>query len=196
MAPRKQQGSTRACRAVRSSRLEQIRRSLHQTFHSTSVAEVSRDQNRSTAASIVSTTKDFFPSPLAIPQLSCATTVPAAIPTANFPLSPCTPSSIYSPITSVSITRNSLQDMQQTMSLPQTSLSVSNRLFVGVDPERQYSAEPAATTRRHRPKNSRHRNHKRTYVLRFSRRKQRSRIIACCLSAIFLTIVLSICEAS
>lgn len=190
MAHSRRQGTRAGSRAAQPTRAENMRRGLRQLFTGTSVVE------RSTTSKGRKTHRqDFSTTSIRLPHLFRATTSPAILSTPSSAASN-TPSPAHTPLTSRPITPNSLRDIQRTMSLPLPVTQRSNRPFVGVDPEEQYLADLAARGRRRQSKRARGARRRRSCVLNFKNRKVRSKVIACCLSAIFLMIVLTICKFS
>jgi hypothetical protein len=194
MAHSRRQGTRAGSRAARPTRAENMRRGLRQLFTGTSVVERSATSKGRKTHRLELPRQDFSTTSTTLPHLFRATTAPAILSTPSSAASTNNPSSAHTPLTSRPITPNSLQDIQRTMSLPLPMTQRSNRPFVGVDPEEQYLADLAARGRRRQSKRARGAGRRRSCVLNFKNRKVRSKVIACCLSAIFLMIVLTICK--
>lgn len=183
-----------ASRTTRPTRVEYMRRSLRQLFTGTSVVEVTttpdgpKPSRPELALQYLSTTG-------ILPRPSRAATAPATSSRSSSTASPDNLSA-YTPMTSRPITPNSLRDAQRAMSLPLPQTRDSSRAFIGVDPEERYLADLAARGRRRQAKRARGGKRRRSCVINFKDRKVRSKIIACCFSAIFLLIILTICKSS
>jgi hypothetical protein len=191
-----QQGRRPASRATRPTRTENMRRGLRQLFAGTSVVEMTTSPEAPKTPRLELASQDFQSTRITLPHLSRAATAPATISRPNSTASPITPPSAHTPVSSRPITSNSLREMQRSMSLPQSETRSSSRQFVGVDPEEQYLADLAARGRRRQSKRARRCKGRHSCVVNFKDRKIRSKIIACCLSAIFLLIILTICKIS
>lgn len=169
-----------------------MRRGLRQLFTGTSVVEMTTSPEAPKTPRLELAPRDL--SSTRIIRIARAATAPATLLRANSTASPHTPLSAHTPVTSRPITPNSLRDLQRTMSLPQLDSRSSSRPFIGVDPEEQYLADLAARGRRRQSKRARGSRGRRSCVVNFRDRKIRSKIIACCFSAIFLLIILTICK--
>jgi hypothetical protein len=196
MAHSERRGTRSDPRATRPTRVENMRRGLRQLFTGTSVVErATLPEGRKTARLELSP-QDFSSASITLPHPFRVTTAPATLSTPSSAASNDSPFPTHTPLTSRPITPNSLRDMQRAMSLPLPATQRSSRLFVGVDPEERYLADLAARGRRRQSKRTRGARRRRSCVLNFKDRKVRSKVIACCLSAIFLIIILTICKFS
>ncbi len=194
MAHSGRQGTRSGSRAAPLTRAQSMRRGLRELFTGTSVVERTAAAEERKAPRLELPPQDFSSASITLPHLFRAATVPATFPTPTLAVSPHTPSAARMPITSRPITPISLRHMQGTMSLPLPVTQRASRPFVGVDPEEQYLADLAARGRRRQSKRSRGARKRGSCVIDFKNRKVRSKVIACCLSAIFLMIVLTICK--
>jgi hypothetical protein len=190
------QGTRSGSRVARSTRAENMRRGLRQLFTGTSVVERTTAPEGQKTPRLELPTQGFSLTSIAIPQIFRTTTAPATLSTPSSAASTDNPSPAHMPLTSRPITPNGLRDIQRTMSLPLPVARGSSHPFVGVDPEERYLADLAARGRRRQSKRARGARKRRSCVINFRDRKVRSKVIACCLSAIFLMIVLTICKFS
>lgn len=196
MAHSGRQGTRSGSKAARPTRTENIRKGLRQLFSGTSVVERTKAPEGRKTSRLELPTQDFSSTSITLPHLFRTTTAPATLTTPSSAPSTDTPSLAHAPLTSRPITPNSLRDIQRTMSLPLPVTQGSSRPFVGVDPEERYLADLAARGRRRQSKRARGARRRRSCVINFKDRKVRSKVIACCLSAIFLMIILTICKFS
>jgi hypothetical protein len=196
MAHSGRQGTRPGSRTARPIRAENMRRGLRQLFTGTSVVERTTAPEGRKTLRLELPPQDFSSASITLPHLFRTATAPATLSTPSSAASPDAPFPAHTPIISRPITPNSLRDIQRTMSLPLPVTQGSSRPFVGVDPEEQYLADLAARGRRRQSKRARGARRRRSCVINFKERKVRSKVIACCLSAIFLMIVLTICKLS
>lgn len=194
MAHSGRQGTGPGSRAPRPTRAQNIRKGLRELFTGTSVVESTMAPEGRKTTRLELPPQDFSSANITLPHLFRAATAPPTLSAPYSAVSPNTTSPARTPITSRPITPNSLRDIQRTMSLPLPVTQSASRPFVGVDPEEQYLADLAARGRRRQSKRARGARRRRSCVVNFKDGKVRSKVIACCLSAIFLVIVLTICK--
>jgi len=188
MAHAGRQGTMPGTRAVRATRAQNMRRGLLELFTGTSIIERARVQEIRKTPRLELPPQEFSSTSIILPHLLRTATAPATL------SSPSSAVSLNNTFPAHSITANSSRDIQRTMSLPVPATRSTSRPFIGVDPEEQYLADLAARGRRRQSKRARGARSRRCCVINFKDRKVRSKLIACCLSAIFLMIVLTICK--
>lgn len=179
-------------RRTKSMRVNDMRRNLRQFLIGRPAVERGGTSKRRKPARLVVHESSSI---RANPQfLSRAATAPATMPASSSVISTFPPFSAYAPADFHALTPHDLQNLNRSMTWPQSATQMTGHAFVGVDPEEQYLAELATQGRRRRSRRTRHRKRNRGCGITWTDRRIRSRIITCCLSVLLLTIVLSTCE--
>ena len=189
-----QQDAVQPPRAVVSTRCGSIRRGIRELFTGQSIVGSSTRRNVVKPSRSEVAPKATSPTRGTVPRLHRARTAPATLPTSSTVWTGHSPSSAYMPITSRPITPNSLQNIQRSMSLPQQVARNSGQSFIGVGPEEQHLADLANRGRRRLARRASRHPKKRSCAIDLTDRRIRSKFIACCLSAMLLLTVLTICQ--